>query len=66
MAWSQPDCRQSVPGFGPPPNMGTTVNGTIQYTVQVSSNSKVPSVDSRTVVPVACGTYPQNSRVTEV
>ena len=56
------DSRQAVPGFGPGPNSGVTVNGTIQYTGQTSSNPAIPPVDSRVSTPVACGTYPQNSR----
>jgi len=65
-AWSQPDCRQAVPGFGPGPNSGVTVNGTVQYTGQTSSNPAVPGVDSRTVKPVGCGNPPQNSRTPQV
>jgi hypothetical protein len=62
-AWSQPDCRQAVAGFGPGPNAFRAENGTDIYDVQVSDNPAVPGADSRAAgAPVACGTYPQNSR----
>jgi hypothetical protein len=60
--WSQPDCRVAVPGFGPGPNTGVVVNGTIQYTGQVSDNHAIPPVDSRANKPVSSGTPPQNNR----
>jgi hypothetical protein len=44
------------------PNASRLVNGTLIYDVQTSSNPNVPSKDSRVSVPVACGSYPQNSR----
>jgi hypothetical protein len=52
------DCRVSKP------NSATfrTINGAQIGDVQTSSNSAVPGVDSRVSKPVACGTYPQNSR----
>jgi hypothetical protein len=54
--YSQPDCRLV-------PNTGVTVNGTIQYTGQTSSNPAIPGTDSRGAgAPVASGTYPQNNR----
>jgi hypothetical protein len=52
------DCRVSKPNFA----TFRTVNGAQIDDVQTSSNPAVPSVDSRVSKPVACGTYPQNSR----
>jgi hypothetical protein len=60
---SRVDSRQAVPGFGRGPNASRVLNGTIVYDVQTSSNAKIPPTDSRKAgAPVACGTYPQNSR----
>ena len=42
-AYSVPDC--CVAPFGP--NSSVTVQGTIQYTAQTSSNSTIPPTDSR-------------------
>jgi hypothetical protein len=57
--WSQPDCRLT-------PNTGVTVNGTVQYTGQTSSNPNVPPTDSRKAgAPQDCrlpGNVPQNCR----
>lgn len=59
MAYSVPDCRVVKPSSATSRN----VNGTLTYDVQTSSNSAVPSTDSRKAgAPVASGTYPQNSR----
>jgi hypothetical protein len=44
------------------PNSSRNLNGTLIYDVQVSSNSKVPGIDSRVSKPVGCGSPPQNSR----
>jgi hypothetical protein len=57
-AYSQPDCRVTKPNSA----TGETVNGTILYDSQTSSNPAIPPTDSRVSKPVACGTYPQNSR----
>ena len=48
----------------PKPNSATTraVNGTNLCDQQTSSNPAIPATDSRVSVPVASGTYPQNSR----
>jgi hypothetical protein len=62
--YSVPDCR--VAPFGP--NTGVTVQGTILYTGQTSSNPAIPPTDSRVAgAPVDsratnAGTTPQNSR----
>ena len=56
--YSVPDCRN----YGHFPNASRSVNGTLIYDVQTSSNSSVPGTDSRVSKPVASGTYPQNSR----
>lgn len=57
--YSVPDCR----AIAPAPNASRNVNGTLIYDAQISSNPAVPSKDSRAAgVPVASGTYPQNSR----
>ncbi len=59
LAYSVPDCRN----YGNFPNVSRSVNGTLIYDVQTSDNASVPGKDSRTAgAPVACGTYPQNSR----
>jgi hypothetical protein len=54
------DCRN----YGNFPNNSTNINGTLTYTVQQFESRKAGApVDSRTAgAPVACGTYPQNSR----
>ena len=57
-AYSQPDCRVTKPNSA----TGETVNGTILYDSQTSSNPAIPPTDSRVSKPVACGAYPQNSR----
>jgi hypothetical protein len=58
-AYSVPDCRVTKPNSA----TSRTVNGTLIYDVQTSSNSAVPSTDSRADgAPSACGEYPQNSR----
>ena len=57
-AYSRPDCRVTKPNSA----TGETVNGTILYDSQTSSNPAIPPTDSRVSKPVACGTYPQNSR----
>ncbi len=61
-AYSVPDCRVAPSG----PNSGVTVQGTTLYTGQNSSNSAVPSKDSRAAgVPVdsrIAANIPQNSR----
>ena len=57
-AYSVPDCRVTKPNSA----TGETVNGTILYDSQTSSNPAIPPTDSRVSKPVACGTYPQNSR----
>ena len=59
--YSEPDCR-ATSTYPVLPNTSRSVNGTLIYDVQTSSNSAVPGTDSRASVPVACGTYPQNSR----
>jgi hypothetical protein len=60
--YSEPDCR-ATSTYPALPNTSRSVNGTLIYDVQTSSNSAVPGTDSRTALaPVACGTYPQNSR----
>ena len=57
--YSQPDCRN----YATFPNSARSVNATLTYDVQTSSDSSVPGVDSRAAgAPVASGTYPQNSR----
>lgn len=57
--YSVPDCRN----YGNFPNDAVDVNGTLTYTVpSVDSRAAGAPVDSRVSVPVACGTYPQNSR----
>jgi hypothetical protein len=57
--YSQPDSRN----YATFPNSSRSVNGTLIYDVQTSSNPAVPGTDSRTAgAPVASGTYPQNSR----
>ena len=57
--YSQSDCRN----YGNFPNASRSVNGTLIYDVQTSSNPAVPGTDSRKAgIPVASGTYPQNSR----
>jgi hypothetical protein len=62
LVYSVPDCR--VAPFGP--NASRTVQGTTTYDVQTSSNSAVPSKDSRAAgAPVDCRVspnIPQNSR----
>ena len=57
-AYSVPDCRVTKPNSA----TGETINGTILYDSQTSSNPAIPPTDSRVSKPVACGTYPQNSR----
>jgi hypothetical protein len=57
-AYSQPDCRVTKPNSA----TSETVNGTKLYDSQTSSNPAIPPTDSRASKPVACGTYPQNSR----
>jgi hypothetical protein len=58
-AWSQLDCRKV-------PNSSITINGTVQYTVQTSSNSVIPPTDSRKAGVLVdsreAGLAPQNSR----
>jgi hypothetical protein len=60
--WSQVDSRVSPRG----PNASRTVQGTATYDVQISSNPKVPLVDSRAAgAPVdsrVAGQAPQNCR----
>jgi hypothetical protein len=56
-AYSVTDCRN----YGTFPNNAVDVNGTLQYTVPAHP-STTPPTDSRADVPVASGTYPQNSR----
>ena len=60
--YSVPDCR--VAPFGP--NTGVTVQGTVQYTGQTSSNPAIPPTDSRAAgAPVdsrLSANKPQNSR----
>jgi hypothetical protein len=57
--YSVPDCRVAPSG----PNASRTVQGTKIYDVQTSSNSAIPPKDCRVAgAPIACGTYPQNSR----
>ena len=62
--WSQVDSRVSPYG----PNASRTVQGTVTYDVQTSSNPNVPLVDSRAAgAPVdsrAAGQAPQNCRNT--
>ncbi len=61
VAYSVPDCR--VPPAGP--NSSRTVQGTKIYDVQTSSNSTIPSTDSRVTKPTDCRVspnIPQNSR----
>jgi hypothetical protein len=54
--YSEPDCRLS-------PNASRSINGTLIYDVQTSSNPAIPPTDDReSGAPVACGEYPQNSR----
>lgn len=49
--------------YGNFPNTSISVNGTLTYTVQqFESRAAGAPVDSRVSKPVACGTYPQNSR----
>jgi len=63
--WSEPDCRQAVPGFGPAANGAVNVQGTQTYTVQTSDNPSVPGTDSRVTKPTddrVALNIPENSR----
>jgi hypothetical protein len=56
------DSRQAVLGSGPGPNGSRTLNGSLIYDVQTSSNSNIPPTDCRVNKPVGCSSLPQNSR----
>ena len=57
--YSVPDCRD----YGNFPNLPVDVNGTETYIIpSVDSRAAGAPVDSRVSIPVASGTYPQNSR----
>ncbi len=60
--YSVPDCRN----YGIFPNTGITVQSTVQYTGQTSSNPNIPPTDSRTAGPVQdcrqAVNIPQNCR----
>jgi hypothetical protein len=68
-AWSQIDSRTAVHGFGPAANGSVDINLTETYTVQTSSNHKIPPTDSRRAgAPKDCRKSPNiplNSRTSQ-